>query len=59
MQYVNLIVNVGSLSEDECEVIEAEISELLERHNMKLHSTSSSLKQGYREEELQFYPNDM
>jgi len=59
MNYVNLIVNVGSLSEDECEAIEAEISELLERHNVKLHSTSSSPKQGYREEELQFYPNDM
>lgn len=59
MKYVNLIVNIGSLDEDECEVIEAEISELLERHSMKLHSTSSLPKQGYKEEELQFYPNDM
>lgn len=59
MTYVELIVNVGSLSEDECEVIEAEISELLERHKMRLHSTKSSPKQGYREEEVQFYPEDM
>jgi hypothetical protein len=59
MNYVNLIVNVGCLDEDECEAIEAEISELLERYNMKLHSSSSEPKQDYREEELQFYPNDM
>jgi hypothetical protein len=59
MTYVNLIVNVGCLSEDECEVIEAEISELLERHKMKLHSTRSAPQQSWIDEELQFYPEDM
>jgi hypothetical protein len=35
MKYVNLIVNVGSLDEDECEVIEAEISELIIYNSVK------------------------
>lgn len=59
MKYVNLIINVSCLEEDQCEVIEAEISELLERNGMKLHSTESSNQGGYRQEEVQFYPDDM
>ncbi len=54
INYRNLILKISCLNDEE-----AEASEVLERYKISLHSTKAESKDGYLEETIKFYPDDM